>query len=243
MLLNLLPIGHSQAGTWNETFDDVELKGWTRIMGVEKWRVRWEVVEGILFSRIRRGEFRWNCDEKSADFMHWTAHEFRLDSLTVIGSEIFYPPPGRGGWGDLALFLGKQQPEADFAAKGYYFSPEKTSAAKLSEKEGYSKGQTISVYDKHFQSTTKQMKVTFNSGKFRVWTGTELLKEFVDNTITEIDVVGVLITCSLDGDWFGGSISGFAISGGGIPNHNLSLDVHLREKQLTTTWGHLKQFE
>lgn len=243
VVLFAFTIGYSYAGTWVEQFDDEKLNGWQRITSVEEWRVRWRVVERILFSQIRRSDLRAVCDEKDGDFMLWNAHQFRLDSLTVIGSEIFYPPPGRGGWGELGLFLGKQQPFLDFVAKGYFFSPEKTSEATFSVKEGYGKGKVISEYENKFKFTTKSLKVAFNSGKFRILTGSVLLTEFVDNKFPEIDVVGVLITCH--GEWFSGSISSLSVSGGGIPNHNYNpgFAVQLQDTQLSTTWARLKQYE
>ena len=241
LLLNVIPICHSHAGTWNETFNDETLKGWERISSVEEWRVRWEVVEGILFSQIRRSGIAAVCKTKDGSFMHWTANQFRLDTITVIGTEIIFPPPGRGGWGDLGLFMGKRQQSPDFVAKGYFFSPVKINQATFGKKDGYIKGKIISEYGDNFQFTTKSIKVAFVSGKFRILTGTTLIAEFNDNTLPEIDVVGVLITCN--GEWFNGSISGITISGNGIPNHNLSLAVKLRNTQLTTTWAQLKQHE
>ena len=243
VLLSILCILNGNAGNWVEQFDDELTKGWERISGVAEWRVRWEAVEGILFTEIRRPELPGSCEETDADFLHWTAHQFRLDSLTVIGSEIVYPPPGRNTWGQLALFLGKRQTSPDFVAKGYYFSPEMATEVTFRENEGYTKGKTISVYDKQFKLTTKNLKVTFDSGKFRVLSGTMLLSDFNDVTIPEIDVVGLLTICHNEGDWFGGSISSFSISGSGIPNHNQSLDVQLRDTQLSTTWARLKEFE
>ena len=241
LLLSVILSGHSYAGVWRDTFDGNELNGWKRTAERNHWSPRWEVVEGFLFAKISRGANAGSCGKKTADFLHWNIHEFQLDHLTVVGRKIKYLQEGWHGMGELCLFLGKRKPNPDFAVEGYIFSPEETSRVTFSTKNDYSRGKTRAWYGDKFPFTTHHLKADFDSGQFQLWTNGVLLTEFVDNHFTEIDVVGLLVTCHGGGEWFGASISSFSVSGRGIPDHNLA--VQLRKTQLTTTWGQLKRFE
>ncbi len=241
VLLSVFLGGHSYAGVWRDSFDDEELKGWERIAEGDPWNGRWEVVEGILFSQIRKPRNSPRCEKTAADFLHWKTHQFQLDRLAVTGTKINYPQEGPDGMGELCLFLGKKLPIAGFAVEGYIFSPEETSKVTFSEKDDYSRGKTETWYGDKFPFTTRHLKAVFDSGQFQLFTDGVLLTEFVDDHFTEIDVVGLLITCHFGGEWFGANISSFSVSGNSIPNHNLA--VQLQETHLTTTWGQLKRFE
>lgn len=240
VLLSVLLNGYSYAGVWRDTFDGNELNEWERTAEHNKWKANWEVVEGILFSNIRKPHDRPRCEKTAADFLHWKARKFQLDRLTVTGIEINYTQEGPTGMGELCLFLGKRQPAAAFAVQGYIFSPEETSRVTFSVKDDYSRGNTKAWYGDKFPFTTRHLKVVFDSGQFKLYTNQVLLTEFVDDHFTEIDVVGLLITCHFGGEWFSAHISSFSVSGRGIPDHNLA--VQLRGTQLTTTWGALKRF-
>ena len=210
-------------------------------MKADPWNTSWEVVEGYLFSRIRAPRDQPKCLKTAADFLHWDAHQFQLSRLTVIGRKIHYPQKGIYGMGELCLFLGKRQPSPDFAVEGYIFSPEETSKVTFSIGNDYSRGKTKAWYGDKFPFTTRHLKAVFDSGQFQLFTNGVLLTEFVDNHFTEIDVVGLLVTCHFGGHWFGGSISSFTVSGESIPDHNLA--VQLQQTQLATTWGQMKRFE
>ena len=239
--LSVLLSGYSYAGVWRDTFDGTELNGWKRTAERNHWSPRWEVVEGFLFAKISRGANAASCGIKTADFLHWNIHEFQLDRLTVVGRKIQYLQQGWHGMGELCLFLGKRKPIPDFAVEGYIFSPEETSSVTFSTKNDYNRGRTRAWYGDKFPFTTRHLKVVFDSGQFQLFTNSVLLTEFVDKHFTEIDVVGLLVTCHIGGEWFGASISSFSVSGSGIPDHNLA--VQLQKTQLTTTWGELKRYE
>ena len=241
VLLSVFLCGHSYAGVWRDTFHDAELKGWQRTAEHNPWNARWEAVEGILFSQIQRVRNTAECEKNAADFLHYNAHQFNLDRLTLIGKEITYKQEGPRGMGELCLFLGKRRIAPHFVVEGYIVSPEETSKVTFSEKDDYSRGKTKAWYGDKFPFTTNHLKVVFDSGRFRVFTDEVLLTEFIDNRFSQINVVGLLITCHFGAEWFGSRISSFSISGAGIPDHNLA--VQLQGTQLTTTWGQLKRFE
>lgn len=239
VLFSVFLSGHSYAGTWQDTFNGDELKGWKRTAEHNFWNAKWEVVEGLLFSRLQTLGAE-QCEKNTADFLLWNAHQLKFDRLEVIGTEIDYPQEGPNGMGELCLFLGKKLHNVDSAVEGYIFSPEETSKVTFSEKDGYSRGKTKAWYGNKFPFTTQHLKVVFVSGEFHLFTNGVLLTQFADNHFLEIDVVGLLITCHFGGQWFGANISSFSVSGNGIPNRNLA--VQLDSTQLTTIWGALKKF-
>lgn len=239
VLFSVFLSGHSYAGTWQDTFNGDKLKGWKRTAEHNFWNAKWEVVEGLLFSRLQTLGAE-QCEKNTADFLHWNAHQLKFDRLEVIGTEIDYPQEGPNGMGELCLFLGKKLHNVDSAVEGYIFSPEETSKVTFSEKDGYSRGKTKAWYGNKFPFTTQHLKVVFVSGEFHLFTNGVLLTQFADNHFLEIDVVGLLITCHFGGQWFGANISSFSVSGNGIPNRNLA--VQLDSTQLTTIWGALKKF-
>ena len=194
MLLSIFSSGNSYAGTWRNSFDE-GLKEWIRTAEHNAWNARWETVEGMLFSEIRKPRDRPRCENNAADFLQWKAIQFQLEQLTVIGTKINYTQEGPRGMGELCLFLGNRQPEAAFAVKGYIFSPEETSGVTFSIKDDYSRGKTKATYENKFPLTTHHLKVIFNSGLFKVYTNEVLLTQFTDASITQIDVVGLLVTC------------------------------------------------
>ena len=240
ILLSVVFCGHSAAGVWRDSFDDEELKDWKTTLVGGAWGTSWEVAEGFLFGKLGglRGQPR--CDETAGGFIRWNAHNIRLKELTVIGRKIIYPQKGPYGFGELCLFMGKLVDIDDFEVKGYIFSPEETSKVSFSI-GSYSRGSTRAWYGDKFPLTSEHLEAVFDSGKFQLFTKDVLLTEFVDNDFTEIDVVGLLVTCHVGGHWFGGGISSFSVSGLGIPDHNLS--VELRETHLATTWAQIKRFE
>ncbi len=120
VLLSVLLSGYSYAGVWRDTFDGYELNGWKRTAKRNTGSPRWEVVEGFLFAKIERSGIQASCGKNSADFLHWNAHEFQLDRLTVIGTKIKYLQEGFYGLGELCLFLGKREPTPDFAVVGLF---------------------------------------------------------------------------------------------------------------------------
>lgn len=240
VLLSVFTIGHSYAGVWKDLFDDAALNGWERIVEDDPWFASWELDDlapGILFAIIEKPKQE---DVTAADFLHWNAHQFQLDRLTVVGEEMRYPRHAPDISGELCLFLGKRLPAPDFAA-GYIFSPEKTTEMQFTANGVYKKGEVKADYSLMFRLTSGNLKVVFRNGKFRLFTQELLITEFFDDEIPMIDVVGLMVVHKFPGKWFDSSISTFSISGQGIPNHN-SLDVQLQGTQLTTTWGELKRF-
>ncbi len=240
VLLSALTIGHGYAGVWKDLFDEPELIGWERIVEDNPWFASWELDElapGILFGAIQRSKQE---QVTAADFLHWKAHQFQLNRVTVVGEEIRYPVHVPDIAGELCMFLGKRQPEPDFAA-GYIFSPEKTTKMQFTANGIYKIGEVKAKYDKMLRLTSGNLKVVFDAGKFQLYTQRLLITEFFDPELPMIDVAGLMIVHKPTASWFDGKISSFSISGDGIPNHN-SLDVQMHEAQLTTIWGALKRF-
>ncbi len=232
--------GHSYAGTWRDKFDENELDGWERIVEENPWRARWILRgdHGYLVGSV------WKPKQEevtAADFLHWNAHQFHLDKLTVVGENLDYPQDSWEISGELCLFLGKRQPSPDFA-EGYIFSPEKITKMQFTENGVYKKGEVKADYSLMFRLTSSsKLKVIFNNGKFRLFTQDLLITEFIDTEMPMIDVVGLMAVYELPGRYFEGDVLTFSISGQSIPNHN-SLDVQLENTQLATTWGEMKRF-
>ena len=238
------------ADTWIDDFDAEVLNGWKRIVKENPWFAEWrtfkdnpewlpvdEEGEGHLTGSIEKPQAE---HVTAADFLHWNAHQFQLEKLTVVGEEIRYVRHRREVSGELGLFLGKRLLSPHFA-KGYIFSPEKVTKMQFSTKGIFKKGEVKADYGLMFRLTSGDLKVVFDTGKFQLWTQDLLITEFIDADITLIDVVGLIVLHKFPGAWFGGTISTFSISGSGIPNHD-SLNVQLRSTQMTTTWGELKRF-
>ena len=244
MLLSVFVIGHSYAGTWRDEFNGDELNGWERIVKENPWRARWWVLIDEPFHLYARISKPKQGNVTAADFLRWNAHQFQLKQLTVVGEEVRYDRHAHNRSGELCLFLGKRQPEFNFAksfAKGYIFSPEKATKIQFTTKGVYKRDKVKADYGLMFRLTSGDLKVVFDTGKFQLFTQDLPITEFFDADITLIDVVGLIVLHKFPGASFGGTISTFSISGSGIPNHN-SLDVQLRSTQLTTTWGKLKGF-
>ena len=240
VLLSALTIGHGYAGVWKDLFDEPELIGWERIVEDNPWFASWEfdgLVPGILIGTIEEAKQE---QVTAADFLHWNAHQFQLTKVTVVGEEIHYLRGNMNNSGEFCMFLGKRQPEPDFAA-GYIFSPEKTTKMQFTANGIYKIGEVKVNYDDRFRLTSGHLKVVFDAGKFQLYTQNILITEFFDAEIPMIDVAGLMVIHRPPGSWFDATISSFSISGDGIPNHN-SLDVQMQETQLTTTWGALKRF-
>ena len=238
MFLSVFAIGHNQAGTWRDGFDGNELNGWERVVEDTPWFAEWSLTKGALFGEIVD---RPQEQLTTSDFLHWNAHQFHLDRLTVVGEEIGYPRHDILVFGQFCLFLGKRHPEPGFA-EGYIFSPEETAKMKFSVKGDFKRGNSKAKYELMWRLTREHLKVVFDAGRFRLFTQDILVTEFFDAEITGIDVVGLLIMCELGEDcWFHGNISTFSVSGRGIPNHNF-LDIQLQKTHLATSWGALKRF-
>ena len=241
VLFSVFAIGHSHAGTWRDNFDDIDLNGWELLVKENPWFATWEFDEffnpGILIATIEKPKQE---GVTAADFLHWNAHQFQLNKLTVVGEEVRYEQHAQNVTGELCLFLGKQQPAPDFA-EGYIVSPEKTTKMQFTENGVYKKGEVKADYGLMFRLTSDHLKVVFDTGKFQLFTQDRLITEFFDAEITMIDVVGLMVVHEFPGRWFEGLISTFSVSGSGIPNHN-TLDVQLQETHLTTCWGKLKRF-
>lgn len=244
VFLSVFFTGYSFAGVWFDPFDNEHIDGWERIVSGEPfqtpWHADWEAFDGILYSQIRKLRNIPRCENNAADFLHWNAHQFKLDKLMVTGKEINYAQEGPRSKGELSLFLGKILRINDFAVEGYLFSPEKISEVTFSKNHDFSKGKTVATYGNEFPLTSQHLKIVFNSGDFSVYTNSVLLTQFVDNRYTNIDVIGLLITCHLGGEWFVANISSFSVSGDSIPNSTWA--VQMQETHLTTTWGDLKRF-
>ena len=239
VILSVFIIGYSYAGTWRDKFDGNKLNGWERIVEENPWFADWRLVKGALFSDIvNRPPDQFTI----ADFLHWNAHQFELNRITVEGEEINYKPHGHDRFesGQFCLFLGKRGTAPEFA-EGYIFSPEEITTMWFSVKGDYKKGNSKAKYGLMWRLTRGHLKVVFDTGRFRLFAQDILVAEFSDANINVIDVVGLLILCDVDADWFEANISTFSVFGRDIPNHN-SLDVQLRNTQLTTTWGKLKRF-
>ncbi|RKU14782.1 hypothetical protein C6501_07750 [Candidatus Poribacteria bacterium] len=250
ILLSSYTIESSHADTWIDDFDADVLNGWERVVEEEPFFVKWitfkgnpgglPVKEGYLAGRITKPR----AGHPAADFLHWNAHQFRLSRLTVLGEGISYARHDPDISGELGLFLGKRLPGPDFA-KGYIFSPEKVTKMQFSTKGVFKRGAVKADYGLMFRLTSDNIRVIFNIGKFQLWTQDLLITEFVDEDITKIDVVGLMIVFEPPGEWFSGRILTFSISGSGIPQYYLLgeqlREVRLRERQLTTTWGKLKR--
>ena len=239
VLLSACIIEANHAGTWIDDFDGEVLNGWERIVEENPWFAKWGLIDdpGRLYGDIVKPKQE---DVTAADFLHWNAHQFQLDRLTVVGEEMRYPRHAPDISGELCLFLGKRQTEPNFA-KGYIFSPEKATQMQFTANGVYKKGEVKADYSLMFRLTSGNLKVVFRNGKFRFFTQDLPITEFFDDEIPMIDVVGLMVVHKFPGRWFNSSISTFSISGQGIPNHN-SLDVQLQGTQLTTTWGELKRF-
>ena len=238
VLLSILMSGNSYAKVWQDSFDDEALDNWERIVKNNPWNAKWEAVEGILFADIRNaGADRPICDEKTADFLHWKIIQFNLEQLTIVGEEITYPQVGKQGMGELCLFIGKRQEAPHLTVEGYIVSPEEVSKVTISEIGKYSRGKTKAWYGNIFQNTTRNLTVVFDSGHFQAYTNDDLIADFIDENLKNIDIVGLLITCHFGGQWFGANISSISIS-----DKAINLAVQLRGTQLTTTWGELKRF-
>ena len=242
VVLSVLLSGHSYAEVWNDSFDDEELKGWERIWQRNPWHAKWEVIEGFLFANIQNADgLPPICGENTADFLHWKIIQFNFEQLTIVGEEITYPQEGGEGMGELCLFIGKRQDDPDLTVEGYIVSPEEISKVTVSENGKFNRGKTKAWYGNIFQNTTRNLTLAFDSGHFQLYTNEDLIAEFIDENLKNIDIVGLLITCHRGGRWFGSRISSISISDEAIIKHNLA--VQLRGTQLTTTWGKLKQFE
>ena len=240
-LLSALTIGSGFADVWIDEFDDIDLKGWKRIVEKNPWFASWEFVDPLDLEYLRAKIERPKQEQgTAADFLHWNAHQFQLDKVTVVGEKIRYPRGGRSVSGELCLFLGKRQPSPDFA-EGYNFSPEKTTEMQFSENGVYKKGEVKADYRLMFRLTAGDIRVVFDTGKLQLFTQDLLITEFVDDEIPMIDVVGLMCVFEFPGSYFEATISTFSITGSSIPQYDF-LDVRLREEQLTTTWGELKRF-
>lgn len=241
VLLCVLLGGHSYAKIWKDSFDE-GLKGWQQIWLGNRGDNEWEAVAGFLFANIdNHRELPQICGKNTADFLHWTIIQFNFEQLTIVGEEINYPQEGEFGMGELCLFIGKRQDDPGLAVEGYLISPEEVSRVTFSEIDKYRRGKTKAWYGNIFESTTRNLATVFDSGHFQVWTDGDLITEFFDENIKNIDIVGLLITCHFGGEWFGSRISSISITDKAIPKGNLA--VQLRDTQLTTTWGELKQFQ
>ncbi len=237
VLLSVIVIGKNYAGTWRDKFDGNELNGWERIVEENPWRTEWILrgEHGYLHGKVRKPKQE---EVTAADFLHWNAHQIQLDKLTVV-AEIHYIQDDWDISGEFCFFLGKRQTEPNFA-KGYIFSLEKITKMQFAANGVYKKGEVRADYSLMFRLTSSsELKVIFSNGKFRLFTQDLLITEFFDDEIPTIDVVGLMVVFEFPGQWFGGEIETFSISGQGIPNHN-SLDVQFRNTELTTTWGKLK---
>lgn len=242
----------SNADTWIDDFDEGDLKGWVRVVKGMPFFVRWRttidipgwlpVGEGHLSGRIHRPDGEHLT---AADFLHWNAHQFQQEKLTVVCEDINYVLHKREVSGELGLFLGKRLPEPNFA-EGYIFSPEKTTKMRFSDKGVFKKGGVRADYALMFRLTSGNLRVVFDTGKFQLFTQDLLITEFFDAEMTKIDVIGMMVVFEFPGDWFNGTISTISISASGIPENNILdkqvREVQLREMQLTTTWGKLKRF-
>lgn len=250
LLLSAATIASSPADTWIDDFDDEVLNGWERIVKGMPFFVRWRtfkdnpgwfpIDEGYLSAVINKP----NAEHlTAADFLHWNAHHFQLEKLTVVGDDINYEQHHRERSGELGLFLGKRLPEPNFA-EGYIFSPEKTTKMRFSDKGIFKKGEVKAHYGLMFRLTSGNLRVFFDTGNFQLFTQDLLITEFFDAEITKIDVVGMMVVFEFPGDWFTGTISTFSIfgNGTGTSQQEQSHEVQLRERQLTTTWGKLKRF-
>lgn len=238
-LFTAFTIGYSDAGTWLDKFDENELNSWERIRENNPWFSEWIIVEGVLYSQVLN---RIQEHLTKADFLLWNAHQFQLKRITVESEEINYRSRGQAfsDSGQFCLFIGKRIPEPDFA-EGYIISPEETSKIRFSAKEDFKRGESVAKYGLMWRLTRGNLKVVFDAGQFRLFTQHILVTEFFDPEIPVIDVVGLLIICDSDADWFEGNISSFSVTGAGISNYNF-LDVQLQGTQLTTTWGALRRF-
>ena len=241
VFLSVFVIGQSYAGTWRDDFDGNELNGWERIVEENPWFTEWGLLDnpGRLYCVLVKPKQE---EVTAADFLHWNAHQFQLDKLTVVGEEINYLQDNWDISGELGLFLGKRQPVPDFA-EGYLFSPEKITKMQFTANGVYKRGEVKADYSLMFRLTSSsKLKVVFSNGKFRLFTQDLLITEFFDVEIPTIDVVGLMVVFEFPGQWFVGDILTFSVSGQGIPNHN-SLDVQLENTQLATAWGKLKGFD
>ncbi len=229
--------GHSYAGTWKDNFDEAVLNGWERIVDENPWNTKWTLHDQVLLGSISKPKQE---GVTAVDFLHWNIHEFQRKHLTVVGEGIHYSRHAFNTSGELCLFLGKRQPAPDFAA-GYIFSPEKITKMQFSADGVYKTGEVKADYGLMFRLTSGDIRVVFDTGKFRLFTQDLFIEEFIDAEINTVDVIGLVVLNRFPGRRFIGRISTFSVSGKDIPNNN-TLNVHLHSTQLTTTWGELKRF-
>ncbi len=229
--------GHSYAGTWKDNFDEGVLNGWERIVDENPWNADWKTIDDLgFFGSISKPKQE---GVTAVDFLHWNLHDFQLKHLTVVGEGVHYDRHAFNTLGELCLFLGKRQPTPDFAA-GYIFSPEKITKMQFSADGVYKIGEVKADYGLMFRLTSGDIRVVFDTGKFRLFTQDLFIEEFIDADINTVDVIGLVILNRFPGRWFSGRISTFSVSGEDIPNNN-TLNVHQHSTQLTTTWGELKR--
>ena len=152
VFLSAFATGHSYAGTWRDKFDGNELNGWERIVEENPWSAEWILRgdHGYLHGSVRKPKQE---EVTAADFLHWNAHQFQLDKLTVVGEEIDYLQDDWDISGELGLFLGKRQPAPDFA-EGYLFSPEKITKMQFTANGVYKKGEVKADYSLMFRLTS-----------------------------------------------------------------------------------------
>ena len=230
---------HSFAGTWTDEFNEVELNGWERISDTNPWLAKWILLSdlGKLYAKISQPNQK---KVTAADFLHWNLHDFQLRQLTLVGEDIRYNRHADNRSGEICLFIGKKQNAPNFA-KGYIFSPEKITKMQFNADGDYKMGVVIAEYGLMFRLTSGDIRVVFDTGKFRLFTQDLFIEEFIDADINMVDVIGLVVLHRFPGEWFKGTISTFSVSGKDIPNNN-TLNVHQHSTQLTTTWGELKRF-
>ncbi len=143
-ILSVFLSEYSHAGTWIDEFDGNELNGWERVAEDNPWFAKWILIDdpGFLYGGIVKPKQE---GVTAADFLHWNAHQFRLNRFVVVGEEIYCEWFARDAKGELCLFLGKRKPAPDFA-EGYIFCPCFTEKMEFSEKGVYKDGEIKASY-------------------------------------------------------------------------------------------------
>ena len=212
-----------EAGVWRDDFNDGKANGWTPFSDPP---FTYEERDGVLEFRVLP-----NPHTISTHFLEWTAVSFEADSLTVMAT---LPVQKNLNFG---IALGKHISREIFgpfiecyifrranSVKGVY----KISAwaAGFSARAGKAPQGKLG-------ETIEHIKIVFETGRFRMFSGNDLMADFKDEDFRTIDAVGIY-TITSEGVEQRGQIDDFVISGPSIPDRKPF-------GKLVMTWGHLKK--
>ncbi|RLE63918.1 MAG: hypothetical protein DRJ47_08815 [Thermoprotei archaeon] len=237
----------SIAGTWKDDFNDGNLNGWTHPADQVKdktWSSVWKSENGVLDVTIHvephPPDRRDLCSIN--DFLQLTAFPISSSKLTVEVTIV-----GGVQWtSSFGIALGIHPEGGPDIGQFYVFTRDRAFPSYLVPSGVVN---PLGREDLHRDYPTipfgQPMKITFESGRFRLFSQDTLLLQFVDEgypkwakellnvqRIEKIELVGIYAKGFDDVGDFHGVMDDFMISG---PN----LAVNARRK-LATTWGNMK---